>query len=92
MLEVRSNLQLNLNNLAILHASTWDRKFPEISWLHVGSPTVRMYNEFLMSEKHWKEHFVKPEVYKLPAALTDRERIMIALRNFWRYDDANTCH
>ena len=79
----------NLNNLAILHASTWDKKFTEISWLHVGSPTVRMYNEFLMSEKHWAEHFIKPEVYKLPAALTNRERCMNALRAFWKYDDAN---
>jgi Phosphotransferase enzyme family len=75
--------------LAKLHASTWDKKYPELTWLQVGAANVRQYNEFLMSDGHWKEHFVRPEVFQLPAALADRERGLNALRNLWRYDDTN---
>jgi hypothetical protein len=78
-----------LDILAILHASTWDKPFPHVPWLQIGSPVVQGYIGFLMSEKHWKEHFVKPEVFKLPSGLADRERSFKALRTMWKYDEQN---
>jgi Phosphotransferase enzyme family len=78
-----------LEILAGLHAATWGRKYPNFAWLHVGSTAVRQYNEFLMSEQHWRDHFSIPGVFQLPSALKDRERDMRALRALWRHDDAN---
>lgn len=78
-----------LDILAILHGSTWDKKFPELSWLTLGSTGVRQAAEMLMSDQHWQGHFVKPEVYKLPKALADNQRIIQGYRAIWRHDDAN---
>lgn len=81
-----------LDILAILHASTWGKRFPELGWLKVGfSPAIRQYTELLMSAEHWQSHFTKLEVFKLPAALADRERSLKALRAMWAYDDEHPC-
>jgi len=76
-----------LEILAALHASTWDRRFEGIAWLGIGSPTLRQYSEFLMSEAHWQTHFTQPDAFKLPRALSDRQQALNALRAMWRYDD-----
>lgn len=76
-----------LEILAKLHASTWGRTFPQLSWLQVGSPAVRQYTTFLMSADHWREHFAQPDVFQLPAALADRERNLRGLHALWAYDD-----
>lgn len=75
-----------LDILAILHASTWARSFPEVSWLRVGSPAHRGYTEFLMSEKHWKEREADPEVYRLLPYLANRERCVRGWHALWQYD------
>jgi hypothetical protein len=76
-----------LDILALLHASTWNKRFPEFSWLTVGSIVIRQAAETLMSDQHWQAHFIKPEVYKLPAELADNRRILNAYRALWSYDD-----
>ena len=78
-----------LEILATLHGSTWGKRFPEMAWLQVGSTAVRQASEVLLSDQHWRSHFVNPEVFQLPPQLADRERSMEGLRAMWRYDDAN---
>ena len=79
-----------LDILAILHGSTWDKKFPDVPWLQIGSPVHRGYTEFLMSEKHWQAQFADPEAYQLLPYIANRERGMKAWRAMWAYDDANS--
>jgi Phosphotransferase enzyme family len=79
----------SLDILGKLHGSTWDRKFPDVSWLQVGSPVHRGYAEFLMSEKHWQAVFADPEAYQLNSYVADRERGLRGWRAMWTYDDAN---
>lgn len=81
-------VEKGLDILAQLHASTWGRRFDDVAWLQVGSTAVRQYNEFLMSEGHWRTHYADPAVFQLPAALQDRERNLQALRALWRHNDA----
>jgi hypothetical protein len=78
-----------LDILAKLHASTWGNDFSGIPWLHVGSPAVRQANEFLMSQAYWDAHFIKDNVFQMPAPLSDRERCISGLRAMWKYDDAH---
>lgn len=80
----------SLDILAKLHGSTWDKKFPDVPWLQVGSPVHRGYAEFLMSEKHWKDQFALPDVYQLIPYVADRERGLKGWRAMWAYDDANS--
>jgi hypothetical protein len=75
-----------LDSLAVLHATTWSKSFPELAWLKVGSDAVREYTEFLQSEAHWKAQFSRPGVYRLHPYLADRERSLRGLRAMWRYD------
>lgn len=79
-----------LDILAILHGSTWDKAFPDVPWLQVGSPVHRGYTEFLMSEKHWQAQFADPAAYLLTPYVADRERGLKAWHAMWAYDDANS--
>ena len=80
----------SLDILAKLHGSTWDRKFPDVPWLQVGSPVHRGYTEFLMSEKHWQDNFSNPDAYQLIPYVADRERGLRGWRAMWAFDDANS--
>jgi Phosphotransferase enzyme family len=75
-----------LDILAVLHATTWGKSFPEVPWLVAGSEVLRGYTEFLQSEAHWKEQFARPGAFQLHPYLADRERSLAGLRAMWRYD------
>lgn len=79
-----------LDILAILHGSTWGKRFPDVSWLQVGSPAHRGYTEFLMSEKHWQERAADPEAYRLLPYVADRERSLKGWHALWRYDETHS--
>ncbi|QIL73999.1 phosphotransferase (plasmid) [Diaphorobacter sp. HDW4B] len=76
-----------LDILATLHGSTWGKRYPELDWLSVGSTAVRHAAEMLMSDQHWKGQFSQPDVYQLPSALTDNQRLIRGYRALWAYDD-----
>ena len=75
-----------LEILAILHGTTWGKRFPDVSWLQIGSPAHRGYTEFLMSAQHWQERAADPDAYRLLPYLADRERSLAAWHALWRYD------
>src|SRR5262245_33894567 len=75
-----------LDILAILHASTWGKSFPDVSWMQVGSPAHRGYTEFLMSDKHWQERAADPQAYRLIPYVADRERSLKGWHALWDYD------
>ncbi|MET0660272.1 MAG: phosphotransferase [Steroidobacteraceae bacterium] len=79
-----------LDILAILHASTWGKTFPEVDWMQVGSPAHRGYTEFLMSQKHWQERAADVEAHRLIPYVADRERSLAGWRALWRYDAAHS--
>jgi Ecdysteroid kinase-like family len=78
-----------LEILAVLHASTWGKTFPEIRWLQVGSEVLQEYTEFLISQNHWDSHFSRADVFQLGDYLQDRDRALNALRLMWQYDKDN---
>jgi hypothetical protein len=79
-----------LDILAILHGSTWGKRFPTVPWLEVGSATHRGYIEALFSQKHWDERAADPSAYRLIPYVNDRERALKGWRTLWQYDAARS--
>lgn len=77
-----------LNDLAHLHADTWNKEFPDLDWVTNGAGPVRAAAQSLFSEAHWIAYFAAPDAPLLPEVVNDRARNMRGYEALWAYDDA----
>jgi hypothetical protein len=77
-----------LRVLAQLHGPTWGWAAERLSWLTVGTPTVRAVGMQLLQEPHWSSHFAHPDAPRLPPELNDSALLIHVFKALWAYDDS----